>query len=419
MFHRIGAPAYKSDLTNTIALCKVLGNPYETFASVHVAGTNGKGSVSHFLASILQEAGLKVGLYTSPHLIDFRERIRINGIMIPREKVIEFVQSYREAFERIKPSFFEMTVGMAFSYFREERIDVAVIEAGLGGRLDSTNVIMPVLSVITNIGHDHQAFLGDTLGKIALEKAGIIKPGIPVVIGETQVETIGVFTHRSWELNAPISLADQHYSLQISQDNKTGNLLDGFDVLRHGKTYLASLESPLKGDYQSRNILTVVQGIELMNRAGYQIPLDKVKTGIRRVIPNTGLMGRWQTIGTDPLTIVDVGHNREGIGYVVRQLSAMDHKRLHIVLGMVADKDREAILSLLPRDAVYYFCQAAIPRALDPNQLALEARQVGLRGKVYSSVRKALASARLIARHDDIVFVGGSTFVVAEALTLR
>jgi dihydrofolate synthase/folylpolyglutamate synthase len=417
MFHRIGAPAYRSDLTNTIALCDVLGNPYEAYPSVHVAGTNGKGSVSHFIASILQESGLKVGLYTSPHLTDFRERIRINGNMIPREKVTGFVNTHKVTFEKIQPSFFEMTVGLAFAHFREEMVDIAVIETGLGGRLDSTNVIMPVLSVITNIGHDHQAFLGDTLARIATEKAGIIKSHVPVVIGETHSETKDVFISRSLELSAPLRFADQHFSLHRSPENEGGNLLDGFDILLQGKGYLSSLDSPLKGLYQEKNIITAVQSVERLKETGYTISGAAISGGIRRVIQHTGLMGRWQTIGRDPLTIVDVGHNREGIEYVVRQLSAMDPERLHFVLGMVADKEREEIFSLLPREAIYYFCKASIPRALDPHQLANEARHAGLRGNVYSSVRKALASARLSARRTEVIFVGGSTFVVAEVLT--
>jgi dihydrofolate synthase/folylpolyglutamate synthase len=419
MFHRIGAPAYKSDLTNTLALCNVLRNPHKAFPSIHVAGTNGKGSVSHFIASILQESGLKVGLYTSPHLIDFRERIRINGEMIPRDKVIEFVHLHREVFERIRLSFFEMTVGLAFSFFREERIDVAVIETGLGGRLDSTNVIMPCLSVITNIGHDHQEFLGNTLAKIASEKAGIIKPNVPVVIGETQEETAGIFIGRAEELNAPIFFADRDISLRNSRDNKTGNILDGFDICRYGKGYLFSLESPLKGDYQVKNIATVIGSIERLNESGYHIARDCMVKGICRITQNTGLMGRWQVIGSNPLTIADVGHNMEGIRYVVNQLSNLCHERLHFIFGMVADKDREEILSLLPRDAVYYFCRAGIPRALDQHQLAAEAHRAGLRGKAYSSVRKALASARLSAHQKDVIFVGGSTFIVAEVLSPR
>ncbi len=419
MFHRIGAPAYKSDLTNTLALCDILGNPHEAFPSVHVAGTNGKGSVSHFIASILQEAGLRVGLYTSPHLTDFRERIRINGEMIPRTVVTGFVRQYQEAFDRIQPSFFEMTVGLSFSYFKQEKIDIAVIETGLGGRLDSTNVITPVLSVITNIGHDHQAFLGDTLAKIAAEKAGIIKAHVPAVIGETQPETMEVFIRRSAEMKAPIRFADRHFSLRHSQHNAKGGILDGFDILCQGREYMCSLESPLKGSYQIRNIITVIQSVELLKEIGFPITSDHVSRGIRNVIQNTGLMGRWQVIGRDPLTIVDVGHNLEGIGYVVLQLSDLNPDRLHFVLGMVADKDRKDIFPLLPRDAVYYFCRANIPRALDQHQLAVEAHGAGLHGKEYTSVRKALAAARQSARRDDVIFAGGSTFVVAEVLTRR
>lgn len=419
MFHRIGAAAYKADLDNTLALCRLLLNPHQDFPSVHVAGTNGKGSVSHLITSILQESGLKVGLYTSPHLMDFRERIRINGEMIPKNKVTSFIANYKEAFGSIGLSFFEMTVGLAFDYFREEKVDLAVLETGLGGRLDSTNVVTPVLSVITNIGHDHQAFLGDSLKKIAAEKAGIIKANVPVVIGETQNETTGVFLRVSSERNAPITFADQHFSLVNSRDNVSGTILDGFDVLRDGLPYGLTLESPLKGYYQVRNLVTVIQSVEILQEAGFTIPKRCMERGIRNVLQNTGLRGRWQIIGRNPLIICDVGHNPEGIQYTINQLASLDHHRLHFVFGVVADKEIQQVLSLLPRDAMYYFCRADIPRALDAHQLAEEARRAGLQGKAYSSVRKALASARLRAHQHDIIFVGGSTFIVAEVLSPR
>ncbi len=419
MFHRIGAAAYKADLNNTILLCRLLGNPHQSFTSIHVAGTNGKGSVSHLLASILQESGLKAGLYTSPHLVDFRERIRINGQMIPREKITLFINKYKEAFGTIGLSFFEMTVGLAFDHFREEKVDIAVLETGLGGRLDSTNVVTPVLSVITNIGHDHQAFLGDTLEKIAAEKAGIIKEKVPVVIGETQNETSGVFLRISGEHRAPIVFADQHFSLMTSPGNPSGNILDGFNVFHDGMQCSTNLVSPLKGYYQVRNIATVFQSVELLNELGFHIPEHCIANGIRKVFGNTGLMGRWQVLGQKPLTICDVGHNPEGIRYNVNQLSALAPERLHIVFGMVADKEIQQVLSLLPGDAFYYFCKADIPRALDEHQLCREAQRAGLRGKAYSSVRKALASARRKARPNHVIFIGGSTFVVAEVLSHR
>ncbi len=401
MYHRIGAAAYKADLKNTLDLCQLLDNPHQDFSSIHVAGTNGKGSVSHWLASILQEAGLKVGLYTSPHLVDFRERIRISGEMIPREKVTSFVQLYKEAFDRIHLSFFEMTVGLAFSHFREEKVDIAVLETGLGGRLDSTNVVTPVLSVITNIGHDHQAFLGDTLEKIAVEKAGIIKPNVPVVIGETQNETADVFLGASAVMHAPILFADQHFSLLTSRVNTSGNILDGFDVFRDGIPYLLSLESPLKGYYQVRNIVTVLQSAERLAQSGYPITVEVMERGIRRIFQNTGLMGRWQIIGRNPLIICDVGHNPEGLQ------------------SNVSDKDDQSILSLLPGEAIYYFCKADIPRAMDAHLLASKAHCAGLQGKAYRSVRNALASARRKAHPNDVIFVGGSTFVVSEVLSPR
>jgi dihydrofolate synthase/folylpolyglutamate synthase len=416
MFHRIGPAAYKTDLTNTQAICKLLEHPETAFRSIHIAGTNGKGSVSHLMASILQETGLTTGLYTSPHLKDFRERIRVNGQPVDMMYVSQFVANHRDAFDRINPSFFEMTVGLAFDYFRKRQVDIAVIETGLGGRLDSTNIIQPILSVITNIGYDHMQFLGDTLEKIAEEKAGIIKPNTPVVIGETQSQVRDIFIRRSTASNAPVSFADQHFRLEVSRPGSSGSLLDGFDVWSGSEVFMHDLSSPLKGFYQRKNIITTLQAVSELNRQGFRIEPDHFRKGLLHVSENTGLMGRWQTLSRLPGTICDVGHNLDGIREVVSQLRSLSYNRLHFVLGLVADKEREHLLKLLPADAVYYFCKARIPRALDQHVLAAEARIAGLKGKAYSSVRKAYAAARTAAAADDLIFIGGSTFVVAEVV---
>ncbi|MBE0648337.1 MAG: bifunctional folylpolyglutamate synthase/dihydrofolate synthase [Bacteroidales bacterium] len=409
MYQRIGAAAYKDNLDNTIALCNLLGNPQNYFDSIHVAGTNGKGSVSHILASICQEHGLKTGLYTSPHLKDFRERIRVNGQMIPKRKVSSFVKRYKEEFGKIQPSFFEMTVGLAFDHFREEEVDIAVVEVGMGGRLDSTNIITPLVSVITNISFDHTQFLGDTLQKIAIEKAGIIKPGIPVVIGETQPETEPVFRKKAEEAGSEIRFADQNQ-------------------LAVGSWQLASshpvIQLPLGGRYQEKNLKTVLAVIEALNSqsSGIRhrasgITHPAILRGIANVINNTGLKGRWQVIGQHPLTICDTGHNEAGIRELVAQLKETPHKRLHLVFGMVSDKEIGPILELLPKDADYYFCKPDIPRGLDASELKKQAEVAGLTGKSFTSVRRALNAARKEADPEDLIFIGGSTFVVADALT--
>lgn len=394
MFHRIGAAAYKADLDTTIALCTLLGNPQESFRSVHVAGTNGKGSVSHMLASIFQEHGMKTGLFTSPHLKDFRERIRINGRMIPKQEVTNFIARNKLSFESLHPSFFEMTAGLAFDHFAREKVDIAVIETGLGGRLDSTNIITPLLSVITNISRDHMQFLGDTLEKIAAEKAGIIKIGIPVVIGETQDEVMHVFQKRAAELHAPILFADQH--------------------VKAGEEILSA--SPLKGYYQRKNITTVLGAIRVLNNTGMNIPENIVQRGIRHVVRNTRLAGRWQILAHRPLTICDTGHNEAGIRFVLEQIRDTPHEVLHFVFGMVSDKEPGKILSLLPQDARYYFCKPDIPRGLDAGELAKMAAGAGLLGTVHGSVAEALAAARANANAHDMIFIGGSTFVVAEVV---
>jgi len=413
MYQRIGAAAYKADLNNTIALLEHLGNPHHKFKSVHVAGTNGKGSTSHMLASIFQEAGYKTGLYTSPHLRDFRERIRINGEMIPEENVVGFIESHQEAIRAIQPSFFEMTVGMAFEYFANEQVDIAIVEVGMGGRLDSTNLIVPELSVITNIGYDHMQYLGDTLEKIACEKAGIIKEGIPVVIGETQPETHQVFEDKARELHSPIYFADQVFDCdEIHLDE---HQTKKYDLWKNSELYLEACEIPLMGNYQKKNLTTVICAADLL-RKKFELSDDNLRDGIANVVRNTHLMGRWQILDHDPLTIADTGHNVDGIREVVSQLAEMTYNKLHFVIGTVNDKDIDHILQLLPHNCEYYFCKADIPRGLDANILAEKAFEYGLRGNVYSSVRDAYLSALNAARFDDVVFIGGSNFTVAEVI---
>ena len=413
VYQFIGASAYKPDLSNTTQLLQLLDNPHHTFKSVHVAGTNGKGSVSHMLASVFQEAGYKTGLFTSPHLRDFRERIRINGEMIPEENVTQFIDTYKDKFLQMELSFFEMTVGMAFDYFAKEDIDIAIVEVGMGGRLDSTNLITPELSVITNIDFDHMKFLGDTRAKIAHEKAGIIKPGIPVVIGETHPETEQVFIDKAKECNSPIYFADQIFD--CDKIHIESNIEQQFDVWKNSELYLEALEIPLMGNYQQKNLATVMCAIDLL-RDKFNLSEDDIRDGIAKVIRNTHLMGRWQILCKDPLAIADTGHNVAGITEVVRQLAEMEYGKLHFVIGMVNDKDIDSVLQLLPHNAEYYFCKADIPRGLDANILAEKAFELGLRGQVFESVNHAYRSAMNNARFGDVVFVGGSNFTVAEVV---
>ncbi|MCW3070904.1 MAG: dihydrofolate synthase [Bacteroidetes bacterium] len=416
MFQRVGAAAYKADLNNTIAICSLLGNPENKFRSIHIAGTNGKGSTSHMLASILQEAGLKVGLYTSPHLKDFRERIKINGEMIPEKNVVEFVEKYKHDFEKIQPSFFEMTVGLAFDHFANEKVDIAVIEVGLGGRLDSTNVITPLVSVITNISFDHTALLGNTLELIAGEKAGIIKNKIPVVIGETTAETKEVFIAKAKEQQTEIVFAEEIYQVKNARQVNSEGLYLQLTMQKNGTTVYESLLSELPGLYQQKNIATVLSAVDELNRQDFELTEGIIRSGIKHVIRNTGLLGRWQVLAQNPLTIADTGHNEAGINEVLKQIALTPHEQLHVVLGMVNDKDISSILKMLPTAAAYYFCRATIPRALDTNELALQAAASGLKGTVHDSVKDALAAARRSAGAKDLVFVGGSTFTVAEVV---
>lgn len=410
MFQRVGASAYKGDLTNTIKLCEAAGNPQLKFKSVHVAGTNGKGSTSHMLASILQQAGYKTGLYTSPHLKSFTERIRLNGDEVAKQFVVDFVNRMQAFMEAIKPSFFEVTVVMAFDYFARQGVDVAVVEVGLGGRLDSTNIIIPELSVITNIGWDHMDLLGDTLDKIAREKAGIIKGNIPVVVSEKQKETEGVFTEVSTLHHAPLFFATDDYTVKW----QTGRPTSVMDAWRRGVKFMENVSLPLQGYYQQQNVAGVLKAIEVLKEAGFSIDHQAILDGLTNVVTNTRLKGRWQKIGDRPVTICDTGHNVDGIRQLVRQIQDQSFDKLHMVIGMVKDKDITKVLELLPKDAAYYFCQADLPRALDAGLLAEQARRVGLSGVVVKDVNEAIRTAKSKAAESDFIFIGGSTFVVGE-----
>ncbi len=413
MFQRVGASAYKTDLTNTIALCTHLGNPQNHFKSIHVAGTNGKGSTSHSLASVFQAAGYKTGLYTSPHLKSFTERIRINGEEINKDDVVEFVAIHKKFLDQLQPSFFEMTVGLAFWYFAKEEVDIAIIEVGMGGRLDSTNVISPELCVITNIGFDHTQFLGDTLSLIAGEKAGIIKQGVPVVISHTQQEIQSVFLQKAAEMQTNLIFADQQWEVtRIQNSDQDVSQLARFQVKGSADTF--ELEFDLRGDYQRYNMPGILEAVEQMRNQGWNLTKEAVQLGLARVSEQTGLKGRWQILQTSPLTIADTGHNEAGILEVVNQLKKYRYSQLWMVIGMVNDKDISKVLDLLPKDASYIFCQANLPRAMDARQLASKAIEKGLMGQVIPRVSEAVEFARKNAGSDDLIFIGGSTFVVAE-----
>lgn len=412
VYQHVGKSAYKGDLSNTLALDRHFGHPHRAFRTIHVAGTNGKGSTSHTLASVLRSAGYRTGLYTSPHLKDFRERIRVDGEMIPEAEVVAFVEAHADVFSQVRPSFFEMTVAMAFDYFRRCGVDVAVVEVGLGGRLDSTNIISPDLSVITNIGFDHTMFLGDTLSAIAGEKAGIIKPGTPVVVGERHPETQPVFEAAARRAGAPIDFAED--VLRIDRATLTPGGMQRFDI--SGVVTLRDLDYSLLGIYQRRNILTVLASLARLRTLGYTISDADIRTGLADVQGRTGLMGRWQQIGSRPTVIADTGHNEHGIRQVAQQLAAWPCARLHIVWAMVSDKNPELILPLLPPDATFYFAQASIRRAMPVAELTERAARLGISGRSFDTVAQALAAARAAASPDDLIFVGGSTFTVAEVL---
>ena len=423
MYHRIGAAAYKADIQPTIDMMEALGNPERKFRSIHVAGTNGKGSVSHFLASILQEAGYKVGLYTSPHLVDFRERIRINGEMIPQSAVVDFVDDHREMFDRFHLSFFEMTVGLAFDYFAKEKVDIAVIEVGMGGRLDSTNVITPELSVITNIGLDHTQFLGDTLEKIAVEKAGIIKEGVPVVVGETQPETEPVFRRVAAERHAPITFADKHYMVS-DEGGVMSDETASYCVTQLITHHSSLITSQLTGEYQKKNIATVLEAVEVLQKTKHlTLNTEHLQRGLARIVTNTHLQGRWQKIGESPLTICETAHNEPGIRAMMDKLRMMDFHRLHIVYGCVNDKDYRHILqllisqfSILNFQFSIYFTQPSVPRKLPVADLVAAAHEMGIEGLAFDNVKEAIAAARAAADPQDFVLVTGSIFLVADTL---
>ncbi|MBR5841434.1 MAG: bifunctional folylpolyglutamate synthase/dihydrofolate synthase [Bacteroidaceae bacterium] len=408
LFQNIGQGAYKEGLSNTHALDEYFGHPHRTFRTIHVAGTNGKGSCSHTLASILQSAGYKVGLYTSPHLVDFRERIRVNGTPVDEEFVIDFVAQHRHFFEPLHPSFFELTTAMALHYFSQQQVEVAVIEVGLGGRLDCTNIISPVLCIITNISFDHTGLLGDTLSKIASEKAGIIKPHTPVIIGEHTGETLPVFMHEAEAQQAPITLA-QDTLLYTNKESHTDH-----DIYR--ATPYGDLRVQLRGFCQEKNVNTQLHAIEQLRVRGYDISEEAIHKGFANVCQLTGLMGRWQELSTSPRLVCDTGHNIGGFRYIVPQLQAQPCKTLRIVFGMVNDKDINGVLALLPKQATYYFTQASVPRALDSESLQSLAARHGLQGATYPTVQSATQAALNEADKDDFIYVGGSSFVVADLL---
>ncbi len=413
MYQREGKAAYKSDLYNTIELDRYFDFPHKKFKTIHIAGTNGKGSVSHILASILQEQGYKTGLYTSPHLKDFRERIRINGKFIQKEFVVDFVKNHTDIIKKLSPSFFELTVAMAFDFFAKQKVEIAVIETGMGGRLDSTNIINPEISVITNIGLDHTTFLGNTIEEIATEKAGIIKQAVPVVVGEYQKETVNIFLDKTNKTNSEIYFADKSFKIEYtltSYDNcQLFNVLDSENNIAY-----KNLKTDLLGNYQTKNTITVLKTLDVLNKNKLKISVDSIYSGFKNVIKNTGFSGRWQILGNNPLIVCDTAHNKEGISFVINQINNTAYKNLHMVFGVVNDKNVNEILELLPKKAYYYFTKANIPRALNETLLYEKAKVKKLKGKVFKTVQDAFNAAKLTAKDNDMIFIGGSTFVVAE-----
>jgi dihydrofolate synthase / folylpolyglutamate synthase len=411
MFSRIGAAAYRKDLTNTIALCEALDNPHRKLKSIHIAGTNGKGSTSHMLAAILQSAGYKTGLYTSPHLKDFRERIRVNGHVITEHFVVDFTSRIQPLITELDPSFFEITVAMAFDYFVQEKVDIAVIEVGLGGRLDSTNIITPELSIITNIGWDHMNMLGNTLEQIALEKAGIIKPGVPVVVGEVLPETKPVFAQKAAEQDADLYIATDHF---FATDWHVQPHDLAVQVANKQNDEHTTWQLDLQGIYQVKNLVTVLAAIQQLEKKNYHIPVNAIHQGLQHTRQLTGLQGRWQIIHHGPMVVLDVGHNEDGIKQITEQIEITDHINLHIVIGLVKDKEIDKVLALLPKKAVFYFTKAQIPRALPEDQLAAKALTAGLKGNHFPDVNTALKTALDHAHKKDLIVVCGSVFVVGE-----
>lgn len=412
MFQRVGAPAFKKDLTNTIRLCEALGNPQHRFASVHIAGTNGKGSVTHMIAAVLQQAGFRTGIYCSPHLKDFRERIKVNGEVADEGFVVDFTERMKPLIEAIEPSFFEITVAMAFDYFARQKVDVAVVETGMGGRFDSTNVLRPVLSVITNIGMDHQQFLGDTLEDIAFEKAGIIKPGTPVVIGETHLETEPVFRDMAFGRQAHLRFADQDMQAEIIGSSLTDT---HFRLSENAPFGLESINIDNGAAYQSRNVVTALAALDELSGLGWVVGSEAVRAGLAGFQALTGFRGRWMVLqGEGPIIIADCAHNPDGMVLAMAQMDAIPHHKLHMVIGTVNDKKLKPYLDTMPADAVYYWCAPDIPRALDAKALEKAGSSQGRKGLSYTSVAQALTAAKDAASADDLIYVGGSIFVVAE-----
>ena len=414
MYQRTGKAAYKEGLENTFSLDEYFNSPHKKYHTIHVGGTNGKGSVCHMLASVMQQAGYKVGLHTSPHLIDYRERIRVNGILMDKKAVVDFTSKHKDYFRKLKPSFFEMSVFMAFDYFDQEKVDVGIIEVGLGGRLDSTNIIHPVLSVITNIGMDHTEFLGDTLEKIAAEKAGIIKNSIPVVIGEVNKHTKHVFLKKADQHHAKIIFAQERYTADFGMLTMNGNQIIQFSDNEKATGF--NVETDLLGFYQRKNLVTCLTAIDELIGKGFNISTKHIAEGLKNVRYATGLRGRWEIFGSNPLIICDTAHNAEGIAEVVNQIAETPYRNLHMIIGFVEDKNMDAILKLMPKDATYYFTRPSVPRGLDHQALASLAYQYGLKGRSFESVSGALEEARVNVHKDDLIFVGGSTFLVADLL---
>ncbi len=417
MYQRQGKAAYKSNLDNTLRLDTWFRHPHRNYPTIHVAGTNGKGSVSHMLASVLQASGFKTGLYTSPHLLDFRERIKINGQPIPEDEVTGFVTGNQEVIKEVQPSFFEMTVAMAFDYFAREQVDMAVIETGLGGRLDSTNIITPVLSVITNISLDHTEFLGTQLTSIAREKGGIIKERVPLVIGRAEAPTDKVLLSIARERDVAVACANQIYEPRFNTLNRDGSMQ--LRIGKPGDPNTKTVSCDLTGEYQKENIITALTALEQLQKLNWKISETQIQEGFASVIGSTGITGRWHTIGHNPRSICDTAHNTDGIAAVIRQIMQIPWKRLHMVWGMVSDKDLDAVLPLLPQEATYYFTRSSVPRSMDPAELTERATEHGLSGISFPNVEEAYRAAEKEAGADDMIFTGGSTFVVADLLIMK
>lgn len=419
VFHRDGASAYKPGLERITKLCTILNLDKPAFKTIHIAGTNGKGSVSHGLASVLQTSGYKTGLFTSPHLVDFTERVKVNGENIEKDKVVQFINQSIQAIQEVQPSFFELATALALWYFKMMQVEIAVIETGLGGKLDSTNIISPILSVITNISYDHMDLLGDTLEKIAIEKAGIIKPNVPLVVGQTQAETEPIFKETAKSLNAPIYFADK--LLKVSNAEVTSEFKQNISVIANDlsmREYEDNYLIDLQGIYQQKNLLTILTAISQLKKLGISITNENIKSGVSSIVQKTGLLGRWQVINQHPYTVLDTGHNEDGIRHVVEQLNTIPHEKIHIIFGMVADKDINKVLALLPKNAIYYFTKAPGPRALNEHLLQQQAQQYNLEGNTFENVELAYLQVISNAKPDDIIYIGGSTYLVGRFLEI-